>query len=170
MPGYLEAYGAEGVRRRKAIKWLLITLAILLVAGPVLYLQFRDFPEERRMKAFLDHLRAKDYKAAYALWGCTETAPCTQYPLEEFLKDWGPSSPYAAAGDAKIAGTRSCDTGVIGWVRYPAQPDMLLWVDRQSGTLSFAPWRIKKIPDDARHRFGAWMWNLTRNCKPLIEP
>ena len=170
MAGYLEGYGEADLRRRKAIKWLLIAVALVLVCGPVLYFQFRDFSEERQMKAFLSHLRAKDYKAAYALWGCTDAAPCSQYPFAEFLKDWGPGSGYASPEEARIAGTKSCDSGVIGWVRFPAQPDVLLWADRRSGSLSFAPWRIKKIPGDLRHRFAGWMWDATRNCKPLIEP
>ena len=170
MAGYLEGYGERDLRRRKAIKWLLIAVAVVLICGPLLYLQFRDFAEERQIKAFLSHLRSKDYKAAYALWGCTDPNPCPQYPFEEFLKDWGPSSAYVAAAQAEIAGTKSCDTGVIGWVRFPSQPDVLVWVDRESDTLSFAPWRIKKIPDDLRHRLAGWMWNVTRNCKPLIQP
>ena len=170
MAGYLEGYGERDVRRRKVIKWSLIAAAVVLICGPLLYFQFRDFSEERQIKAFLSHLRAKDYTAAYALWGCTDATPCTQYPFAEFMKDWGPDSPYSAADRAELVGGKSCESGLIGWVRFPSQPDVLVWVDRQAGTLSFAPWRIKPIPEDFRHKLAAFMWNATRNCKPLIEP
>jgi hypothetical protein len=170
MGSYLEGYGEAQGRRAKTLKWLVLTAAVLLIASGFAYFQFRDYTEERKVRVFLQHLRDKDYKAAYALWGCTDANPCSQYPYEEFMKDWGPASPYSAAERAHVSGMKSCDSGIIQWVRFPAQPDVLLWVDRETETLSFAPWRIKSVPGDFRHRLAAWMWDITRNCKPLIEP
>jgi hypothetical protein len=149
---------------------LLITAAAVLVAGTILYFVFRDYRVERQVTAFLDRLRAKDYQGAYALWGCTDRVPCPQYPLEEFMKDWGPQGIYAASDRAQVVGKKSCEGGVIKFVRVPDQPQVLLWVDRQTETLSFAPWKLKSIPPGFRGRLQELMWDVTRNCKPLIEP
>lgn len=169
MGDYLEGYGEQHSRRNKVLKWLLISVLILLVAGPILYLKFRDYPEERLASEFLRHLRAQDYKAAYALWGCTDATPCSQYPFEEFLKDWGPQGSYRDADRAHVVATKSCDTGIIRIVRFPGQPDALLWVDRQTDVLSFAPWRLRSVPPGFKHRLQEWMWDVTRNCKALIQ-
>jgi hypothetical protein len=170
MSDYLDGYGKADARRGKLIKRILISFFIVLIVGAVLYFQFRDYSEERQVKAFLEHLRNKDYQSAYALWGCSPATPCPQYVLEEFMKDWGPESPFANASAAEIAGKRSCEGGVIEFLQVPGKSEAVLFVDRKSDHLSFAPWRIKEIPDGVRHKLASWMWSITRNCKPLIEP
>src|SRR5688572_10915121 len=117
MSGYLDGYGVADARRGKLIKRLLLSVVTVLIAGAVLYFQFRDYSEDRQVKAFLEHLRNKDYQSAYALWGCSEATPCPQYVLEEFLKDWGPDSPFANASAAEITGKKSCEGGVIEFLQ-----------------------------------------------------
>ena len=170
MADYLEGYGSRGRRREKAIRWLLISAVALLVGGTILYFVFRDYGVERKVTIFFDRLRAKDYQGAYALWGCTDKIPCPQYPFEEFMKDWGPQGAYAASDRAEVAGKKSCEGGIIEFVHVPNQPPVLLWVDRQTEALSFAPWRLKSIPPGFRGRLQELMWDVTRNCQPLIEP
>jgi hypothetical protein len=170
MSDYLEGYGERDQRRAKVIRWLVIGVLILVVGGTLGYFAFRDYPQERRARMFLDRLKAKDYRGAYSLWGCTDQTPCPQYPFEEFLKDWGPQGNYAAVDQARITGKKSCDEGVIEFVSVPNQPQVLLWVDRNAESLSFAPWTLKTIPPGFRGRLQAWMWDITRNCKPLIQP
>ena len=170
MADYLEGYGERDARRAKVVRWLLITALVVIVGGVAGYFAFRDYAQERRVKAFLDRLSAKDYRGAYALWGCTDQTPCPHYAFEEFLKDWGPQGDYAAADRAQLVGQKSCDEGLIGFVRVPNQPDVLLWIDRNSETLSFAPWTLRQIQPGFRARLQAWMWDITRNCKPLIQP
>lgn len=170
MADYLEGYGERDQRRAKVVRWLLISFLVLLVGGTSAYFGFRDYPQQRRVRDFFDRLKAKDYRGAYELWGCTNQAPCPQYPFEEFLKDWGPQGNYVAADRAEFSRKKSCDEGIISFVRIPNQPEVLLWVDRRTETLSFAPWTLKTIPPGFKGRLQEWMWNVTRNCKPLIQP
>ena len=170
MSDYLEGYGERDQRREKAIRWLLIAAAVVVAGGTIGYFGFRDYPVERHVNTFLNRLRAKDYQGAYALWGCTGQVPCPNYPFAEFMKDWGPQGAYAASDRAQVSGKKSCEGGIIEFVSVPNQPPVLLWVDRQTEALSFAPWRLKTVPPGLRGRLQELMWDITRNCKPLIEP
>jgi hypothetical protein len=149
---------------------MILTPLAVVVLGTILYFQFRDFGEERRAKHFLELVQKKDYKGAYALWGCTDEKPCTQYPFPEFMKDWGPESGLPNADQARISDFKGCQGGVISTVHTANQKDILLWVDRRSGEVGFAPWRLKQIPEGFRPKLASWMWSLTRNCDPLIGP
>ena len=102
MAGYLEQYGAGEERRWKIIKILVISLVASAVIGGALYFNFHNFREERQVKEFLGHLESKDYKAAYALFGCTDAKPCRYYPFDKFMEDWGPASGHAGFGEARI--------------------------------------------------------------------
>ena len=52
---------------------------------------FHNYREERQVKSFFGLLGAHDYKAAYALFGCTDAKPCRYYPFDKFMEDWGPN-------------------------------------------------------------------------------
>ena len=169
MAGYLDAYGATDARREKTLKWLILGGLGLVVLTVVLYFQFRDFRQERRIGAFLDALRKQDYQSAYLSWGCTEASPCRDYRFEKFLEDWGPNSTHAQANEAKIASTMGCDAGVVADVRFPNTSPVLLWVERNSESVGFFPWRFRPVPADWKSQLALRMWSITRNCKPLIE-
>lgn len=170
MASYLEEYGETQARHSRKLRWLILTPLAVLVIGTVLYFQFRDFREQRRAKQFVELLQSKDYKGAYALWGCTDDKPCSRYPFPEFMKDWGPASAYANPQQARIADSKGCRGGVIATVSMSGKDDVQLWVDRASGEIGFAPWKLKEIPPDFRHRLAGLMWSVTRNCDPLIGP
>ena len=169
MAGYLDAYGTTDARRAKTFKWLILGGIGLVILAAVLYFQFRDFQEERRISAFLDALRRQDYPSAYQQWGCSETTPCRDYNFEKFMGDWGPGSPHAKASEASVVNTLGCEEGVLADLRFPSEPPVLLWVARRTGVIGFFPWKFRPVPDDAKSRTALWMWKLTRNCKPLIE-
>jgi hypothetical protein len=170
MSSYLEEYGEAQARYSRKLRWLILTPLAVIIVGTALYFQFRDYGEYRRAKHFLALVQSKDYKGAYALWGCTDQKPCRQYPFVEFMKDWGPDSSFQHPEQARISDTKGCKGGVINTVHTADQKDIQLWVDRQSGEIGFAPWRLKPIPDGFRPHFAAWMWSITRNCDPLIGP
>ena len=171
MSSYLEDYGATHAQHARKLRWLILTPLAVVIIGTLLYFQFRDYSEVRHAKHFLELLQAKDYRSAYALWGCTDQKPCTQYPFGEFMKDWGPASPsFRNPEQARVTGTKGCKTGVINTVRSGDQPEINLWVDRRSGEIGFAPWQLREIPPGFRTQLAAWMWDITRNCDPLINP
>lgn len=137
MAGYLDNYGAGDERREKTIKIMVISLAALLVVGGTAYFFLKNFRQERQARTFFDHLARQDYKAAYALWGCTDDKPCREYPMPDFMKDWGPQAGKTAG---RVSKSRSCGTGVILTVQYPDKPEDKLWVERGNLVMGFSPW------------------------------
>lgn len=158
MSGYLEAYGAAEQHRARLFaiaRIVSITLGLLLVVGLILYGVFRNRSEEQRTKTFLSLLTAGNYRGAYAMWGCTETHPCPEYSFAKFQDDWGSKSAHANESVAHIGLSQSCGAGVLIRLDYAAsQQPVSLWVDRDSGVISFAPW--PECPGRHLH-FGAWL-------------
>ena len=76
MAGYLENYGAGEAKREGLLKWGILSAIGVLVLSVVLFYSFRHFRERQALDAFIEALQKKDYKAAYATWGCTESNPC----------------------------------------------------------------------------------------------
>lgn len=162
MSGYLEAYGAAEAQRARIlgiVKNVLIVLGVLLVAGLILFAVFRNHSEEQRVKTFVDLLQARNYQAAYAMWGCTENHPCVEYAFPKFLEDWGPKSAHAGAPASMAIGlSQSCGSGVLIRVDYKKPANRVaLWVERDNGVISFAPWA--ECPGRHLH-FGAWLKSI----------
>jgi hypothetical protein len=158
MSSYLEAYGAAEQHRARVVaifKTVSIVLAILLVVGLVLYGVFKNHSEEKRAKTFLSLLSDHNYPAAYLMWGCTDSRPCPDYPFTKFQEDWGPKSEHASEAVARIGLSQSCGSGVLIRLDYPrGEEPVSLWVERDSGIISFAPW--PECPGRHLH-FGAWL-------------
>jgi hypothetical protein len=158
MSSYLEAYGAAEQHRARifgVIKISSIVLGCVLVVGLILYGVYKNHAEERRAKDFLSLLTAGNYPAAYAMWGCTDSHPCPGYTFTKFQEDWGPKSSHANESVARIALSQSCGTGVLIQLDYRSSEEPVsLWVERDGGTLSFAPW--PECPGRHLH-FGAWL-------------
>jgi hypothetical protein len=161
MSSYLEAYGAAEQHRARLIgiaKSISIILGSVLVVGLIVYGVFKNHAQEQSAKTFLALLGAHNYQAAYAMWGCTESHPCPDYPFPRFQEDWGPKSEHANESLARIGLSQSCGTGVLIRLDYKAaQEPVSLWVERDSGTISFAPW--PECPGRHLH-FGAWLRSL----------
>ena len=142
MAGYLEGYGAGEERREKTIRWIVLSAVLLAIISIAAYYRFRNYREEKQITTFLEYLKKQDYKSAYAMWGCTDAHPCPQYAFNKFMEDWGPASRYTNITAAKLAKTKSCDTGIIQFIEFPGQPEVQLWVERRDKTLGFAPWPV----------------------------
>lgn len=136
MSGYLESYGAGDERREKIIKTVAISAGAFLIAAGLGYFFFHNYPEEKQAKRFYELLQAHDYKAAYALWGCTDATPCRDYVMAEFMKDWGPDK--VTPTDVDLLDAESCGTGVIVEVA-SKNSDQKLWVERGTHVLGFPP-------------------------------
>jgi len=138
MAGYLDQYGAGVEERHKKIKRLVVTVLCVLVAAGIAYYLFHNYREEQRGKQFLALLQARDYKGAYALFGCTDTKPCTAYEFRRFMEDWGPNSEHANAANASVKHSRSCGSGVLLTMDFGGKPEEL-WVERKNMTVGFPP-------------------------------
>jgi hypothetical protein len=161
MSSYLEAYGAAEQHRAQIIgllKKCSIILAGVLVAGLILFTIFKNHSEERQARNFIGLLAAHNYPVAYTMWGCTETHPCPQYAFSKFLEDWGPKSEHSSDPAAAAIGlSQSCGSGVVIRLDYKGSEPVPLWVERDSGIISFAPW--PECPGRHMH-LGAWLKSL----------
>jgi len=142
MAGYLEQYGAgeeQRERRGKIVKIVAIALVAVVLISGALYFNFHNYREERQVKQFLSRLDARDYKAAYALFGCTDASPCRYYPFDKFMEDWGPNSGHSGFAGARITRSRSCGSGVLLTVDYGQSRQEKLWVERRDMSIGFPP-------------------------------
>jgi hypothetical protein len=164
---YLEGYGAGEEKREKTIRWLILAILAVLVIGTVVYFQFRNYSEAKRIDQFLELMRKQDYKAAYAMWGCTDEKPCPDYDMNKFLEDWGPKSPYANAAAAKLTGQRSCEAGVIETLSFPGAEPVYIFVQRAGGVLGFSPWKPEPPENDLLGRVRQLRQQISSDCKAL---
>lgn len=155
MGGYLQDYGASEARREKVVRRIGIGLLAAAVLALLLYLQFRNYPEQKVLETFIENLKAKDYAAAYAQWGCTQQTPCRDYSYEKFQEDWAQADPNSLrilrsghTGNAvrrlllKLYPPDDCKGGIIRTVRFGNRDEVAVYVSRQSRTISYSPWPI----------------------------
>ncbi len=141
MSSYLEGYGRGDERRERKLKLLVISVLAVSITAAALYFSFRDYREERRIAGFFEELRKQNYSAAYEFWGCTESVPCRDYPLEKFLEDWGPTGASSRLASGAPLGAERCGTGFITTMHADGTEDVTLWVERATGVVGYAPWR-----------------------------
>jgi len=166
---YLEGYGVREARTEKYLKYGILTAVLVVIVAVLLYFFLRDRSEKAKVNDFLQHLRAGDYKGAYALWGCTESKPCPEYPMNKFVEDWGPRSPQANIASADSHTARHCDTGILQVLRFPDGHEVQLWVQRKNDLIGFAPWDVNtKAPEeDKRYALRNFMRNAIGDCSDL---
>ena len=136
MPGYLEGYGAGEEQRETLIKRIAIVALAVLIVGISLFAFFRNYSQERTVKQFLTLLRSKDYQGAYAMWH----ASARDYPFDKFMEDWGPKSTHPNPDAFRLTNADACGSGVLLQVDYTGADAVSLWVERDTGAISFAPW------------------------------
>ncbi|MEX2261021.1 MAG: hypothetical protein WD696_03675 [Bryobacteraceae bacterium] len=140
MAGYLDQYGTADARREKVFKYLIVSTIATAIVGGTLFFFLKNYRQEGRVSTFVNLLGQKQYREAYALWGCTEATPCPEYQFEKFMEDWGPDSPNADVSSANVSRSRSCGEGVIVSLRVVSDREEKLWVDRESLAIGFSPW------------------------------
>jgi hypothetical protein len=138
MPGYLDEYGVKDSQRERRNKRIVIwgVVAVILVVSAFFY--FRTWSEERTIDRFLTLLKEQKYQDAYKMWETPDSARL--YPPEKFTEDWGPMGGYKNAAALHVQDVDYCGQGVVFNVAYPGSENFGLWVERQTGIVSFAPW------------------------------
>ena len=123
-------------RRKKQI-W--IGIAVFIVVAPILYYEFKDWPEEQAAKTFFRDLQEQRYQDAYALW-----KPGPSYKQADFLGDWGPQSPFGKVNDFKITKSRSWGSGVVISATINGSKETQLWVEKKDKSLGFPPYAFNQ--------------------------
>jgi hypothetical protein len=145
-------YDPRPAQRRRR---LLAIVVIVAVVAFLIWWFFRFYPEDRVINHFFEAIQHKDYDTAYGLYFADpewkqHPQKYNQYPLPQFLLDWGPSSEYGVITSHNIECTvqppskayRS-PTGVIVVVRINKRPDTVsMWVEKKSKSISLSPQEV----------------------------
>ncbi len=156
MGGFLDAsYGVAQERRGRLIKRIVAWGGLTVIVATALYFYFHNWKQEQTIKQFLSYLQEKKYQDAYAMMGCTQQHPCKYYDPERFMEDWGPSSPNANAGQAKILHEDTCGFGVV----FDIGKEGGIFIDKETNTVSMfnearCPGKHLQIWEFLKSRFG----------------
>jgi hypothetical protein len=141
MTGYLDNYGAGEEKREKIVRRVALWTVIILASAGISYFFFHfvipNRAEQAQAQRFFQLLAARDYRQAYAMWGCTDAKPCRDYPLKLFMEDWGPDA--LPVTGVEVLDGETCGNGVIVDVDAGKAGDKKLWVDAKSGDLGSIP-------------------------------
>src|SRR5947207_11119436 len=105
--------------RRRRIQIISI-LIVILVLGWLVW-SHRNWPEERLARQFFDALQKQDYETAYGIWmhdpqWKQHPEKYSQYPFNEFHRDWGPGGEWGLIKSYKIYGSATPRGGSSGVV------------------------------------------------------
>ncbi len=135
------------VERRRRIKIASTVVLILVLAW--LGWMYRNWPEERVVGRFFDALEKPDFDAAYGIWmndpqWKQHPEKYSQYPFNEFRRDWGPGGEWGIVRSHKIYGSvnpKGGGSGVIVEVVVNERAEHArVWVQKSDKTLSFSPY------------------------------
>lgn len=149
--GLLDAkeYDPRPAQRR----WRLVAIAVsvAIIAG-ALWWFFRFYPEDHVINRFFQAIEAKNFDKAYGLYFADpdwkqHPQKYNQYPLPQFMLDWGPSSDYGVITSHKIECTVeppkkgfSSPSGVIVVVSINHRPETTsMWVEKKSKSITLSP-------------------------------
>lgn len=152
--GLLDAkeYDPRPAQRR----WRLVAIAIIVaIAAFLAWWFFRYYPEERAINKFFQAIERKDFGTAYGLYFADPNwkqhpQKYDQYPLSQFMLDWGPSSEYGVITSHKIdcateppkKAYRS-STGVIVVVSVNNRPETTsMWVEKNTKSVTLSPQEV----------------------------
>lgn len=133
--------------RRRRIRIASAVVVILVLAG--LTWSHRNWPEERAANQFFDALQKQDHEAAYGIWmhdpqWKQHPEKYSQYPFNEFYRDWGPGGEWGVIKSHKIYGSASPKGGgsgvIVEVVVNERSEHARVWVQKSDKTLSFSPY------------------------------
>jgi hypothetical protein len=137
-------------------RWrLLVTALVVVMAIFLVWWFFRFYPEDRVINKFFAAIEHKDYDTAYGLYFADpgwkqHPQKYNQYPLPQFLLDWGPSSEYGTITSQKSECTTEPPTnayhspsGVSVVVSVNNRPETTsMWVEKKSKSISLSPQEV----------------------------
>ena len=131
-------------RKRKR---LILIITVVVMVG-LLGWWFRYLPEEHTVGKFFDALQKQDFKTAYGIWMHDPNWPQnpgkhSNYPFNEFYRDWGPGGEWGTIKTVKVNGASTCpgpSSGVLVDVIVNDRTEHAqVWVEKSDHTLSYPP-------------------------------
>src|SRR5690242_11636550 len=100
-------YDPKPERRRR--NRIISAVVLLLIVGWLLW-WYRNLPYERIVDRFFDSLQQQNYEAAYGIWmndpqWKQHADKYSQYPYNEFYRDWGPGGEWGLIKSHNIYGS-----------------------------------------------------------------
>lgn len=137
-------------------RWrLLVSALVIVIAALLIWWFFRFYPEDHVINKFFAAIEHKDYDTAYGLYFADpewkqHPQKYNQYPLPQFMLDWGPSSEYGTITSHKIECTTEppskayrSPTGVIVVVSVNKRSETTsMWVEKKSKSISLSPQEV----------------------------
>ncbi len=130
-----QVYDERGARRRR--NFVLIVIVVVAVALAVTF-YWPYYQARRSANAFMTALVKGNYQMAYYLWH----ADPRRYPMDRFMQDWGPGSPWGKIRTYKIDDVLKPPgghaSGMVVMIRINGiSQDARLWVQNGTHELSF---------------------------------
>jgi len=135
--------GHERRRRNQIASAVVLILIVIWLAW-----MYRNWPEERIVDNFFSTLQRGDYETAYGVWmhdvqWKQHAEKYSQYPFNEFYRDWGPGGEWGLIKSHKVYGSgnpKGGGSGVIVEVIVNNRSEHArLWVQKSDKTLTFSP-------------------------------
>lgn len=137
-------------------RWRLVIVALIVViAAFLVWWFFRFYPEEQALNRFFAAIEHKDFDKAYGIYFADPNwkqhpEKYNQYPISQFILDWGPSSEYGVITSHKIECATEpptkayhSPTGVIVVVSINNRPETTsMWVEKKSKSVTLSPQEV----------------------------
>lgn len=144
-----QEYDPRPAQRRRRIAVIVVIVAI---AAFLLWWFFRYYPEELAINRFFQAIEQKKFDVAYGLYFADpdwkqHPQKYDQYPLSQFMLDWGPSSDYGTITSHKIGCATEppkkayrSPSGVIVVVSINGRAETTsMWVEKKSKSITLSP-------------------------------
>ncbi|MGH9474729.1 MAG: hypothetical protein ACRD1C_00190 [Terriglobales bacterium] len=130
------AYDARRAHQRKVLG---IVIAIVVVAAIVGVLYWPRYQARNTVDHFFQAIMRKNYQEAYAIW----QANPQQYPMDAFMRDWGPSGEWGIIKTFHIdqlglpPGGHASGLVALVTINGIAADQARIWIQNGSHSLSF---------------------------------
>ncbi len=137
-------------------RWRLVMIAVVVaIAAFLVWWFFRYYPEEQALNRFFEAIEHKDFDKAYGIYFADPNwkqhpEKYNQYPISQFVLDWGPSSEYGVITSHKIdcateppTKAYRSPTGVIVVVSINNRPETTsMWVEKKTKSVTLSPQEV----------------------------
>lgn len=130
------SYNARRAHQRRVLG---IVVAILVIVAIVGVLYWPRYQARKVVDQFFNSLIRRNYQEAYAIW---QPIP-QQYPMDAFMRDWGPSSEWGIIKEFHIAelgpppGGHSSGLVALVTINGIQNHQARIWIQNGTHSLSF---------------------------------